>query len=162
MRSAEVVVTPAWRGRRPLTVTVGVLATCVLAACKAPPELRPDQVLQDSLGLTDRDRVHTIRVSVAGSGAEVAVPARLEVLPGDRVSIEAVDRRARTLRFERDSLAADAGGWAEEAGLFAAPLLPDSGARWILDFAGAPPGPYPFRVVGGGPTGSGVILVGSR
>lgn len=148
--------TPVWRAR-----WIVVVAASALAACKAPPELRPDQILKDSLGLTDRDRVHTLRVSASEAGVEVAVPDRLEILSGDYVSIETLDRRARTLRFERDSLTADAGAWAESAGLFAPPLLPDSGARWVLDFSDAPPGAYPFRVLGGGEAGSGVILVGS-
>ena len=139
-----------------------VAAACLLAACKAPPELRPDQVLRDSLGLTDRDRVHSLRLSVSASGAEAVIPDRIVVGEGDHVSIETVDRRARTVRFERDALPADAAVWAEAAGLFAPPLLPDSGARWVLDFSDAPVGPYPFLVVGSGADGGGVILVEER
>jgi len=150
-------VTP-WRHRNWLVV----IAACLLSACKAPPELRPDQVLRDSLDLTDRDRVHTLRLSAAASGAETVLPEWLEVAPGDYVSIETVDRRARSVGFERDSLPPEAAEWAESAGLFASPLLPDSGARWVLDCSDAPLGAYPFRVLGGGADGHGVIRVDQR
>lgn len=43
-----------------------------------------------------------------------------------------------------------------------APFLADSGSRWVIDFSDAPPGRFPFTVVGGGTSGDGAIVVEAR
>jgi hypothetical protein len=124
--------------------------------------LRPDQVLRDSLGLGDRDRVHVVGLTTTEAGVDIASPAETVVRSGDLVSFELADRRARTVRFEAADLGPASSAWAESAGLLRVPLLSDSGARWVLDFADAPEGRFPFAVVGGGESGSGAIVVEAR
>lgn len=136
----------------------GLIAVTAVSACKAPPELRPDEVLQDSLALTERDRVHTVGL-LSRVGVDTPDPVDLVVRAGDFVNLVVRDRRARTVRFERDSLSTDALAWADSAGLFRSPLLADLDARWVLHFEGAPPGRYVYRIVGSGESGYGVIVV---
>ncbi len=148
--------------RSATTVVPTLLAAAALVACDAPPELRPDQVLRDSLGLTDRDRVHVVRLSSSGTGEDVAEPAETVVRSGDLVTFDLADRRARTVRFDASGLDALTSAWADSAGLLRAPFLADSGARWVLDFADAPSARFPFTVVGGGESGAGAIVVEAR
>lgn len=136
----------------------GLLAAAALAACKAPPELRPDELLQDSLSLTDRDRVHTIRL-LSRVGVDTPDPVDLVIREGDFVNLVIADRRARTVRFDTAELTPEARAWADGAGLFRAPLLADLDARWVVHFEGAPAGRYGYRVVGGGTEGLGMIIV---
>jgi hypothetical protein len=133
-----------------------------LGACNAPPELRPDQVLRDSLGLTDRDRVHVVRLSTTESGVDVASPPETVLRAGDLVTFDLADRRPRTVRFATMGLDTTSAAWAEAAGLHRAPFLADSGARWVIDFSDAPAGRFPFTVVGGAEPGDGVIVVVAR
>jgi len=139
----------------------GLLAAAAVSACKAPPELRPDQLLQDSLELTDRDRVHTVRL-LSRVGVDTPDPVDIAIREGDFVNLVIADRRARTIRFDTAGLSADARSWAEGAGLYTAPFLADVDARWVLDFEGAPAGSYSYRVVGGGEEGVGMIRVEAR
>lgn len=143
-------------------VASAVLAAAGLAGCDAPLELRPDQVLRDSLGLTDRDRVHVVRLSTSDVGVEAASPFEVTVRAGDRVAFQLVDRRTRSVHFDRAGLDAAATGWGDSSGLFRPPLLADSGTRWVLDFTDAPAGRYPYSVVGGGELGGGSIVVEAR
>ena len=144
------------------TLASALLTAVTLGACGAPPELRPDQVLRDSLGLTDRDRVHVVRLAADSNGMDMADPTETRIRPGDLVTFDLSDRRARTVRFEASALDALASVWADSAGLLRAPFLADSGARWVLDFEGAPEGRFPFVVVGGGESGGGAIVVEAR
>jgi len=136
----------------------GLLAAAAVGACKAPPELRPDQLLRDSLALSDRDRVHTVRL-LSRVGVDTPDPVDIVIGEGDFVNLVVGDRRARTVRFDTAGLAPQALAWADGAGLFKAPLLANLGARWVLHFEGAPAGRYGYRVVGGGEEGIGVIVV---
>ncbi|MDT8369889.1 MAG: hypothetical protein RQ745_11820 [Longimicrobiales bacterium] len=136
-------------------------ATLMSAACKAPPELRPDQMLRDSLGLSDRDRVHAIGLSTV-AGVERPDLEEVIVRQGDHVTFGVHDRRAHSIRFERESLSVAAARWADSAGLLRPPLLAVEGTRWILDFRDAPAGRYPYVVLGGGAEGRGALVVEER
>lgn len=139
----------------------GLLAAAAVSACKAPPELRPDELLQDSLALSDRDRVHTVRL-LSRVGVDTPDPVDISIREGDFVNLLIGDRRARTVRFDSASLTPEAQFWASEAGLFRSPLLADLNARWVVHFEGAPEGSYGYRVVGGGEEGLGMIVVEAR
>lgn len=152
----------ARRTRALALVVPAVLALGGLVACDAPPELRPDQVLRDSLGLTDRDRVHVVRLHTDEAGVEAADPSEIVVREGDHVALELTDRRARTVRFDTADMDEAAAHWATSADLLGAPLLADSGARWVLDFTDAPPARFPFTVIGNGESGGGAIVVEAR
>lgn len=134
-----------------LTVPVG---------CDAPPELRPDPFLVDSLGLTARDRVHTVTLTLR-NGGEVAGPAEVEVRPGDWVSFESRDGFIRMVTFEADSLSDEARRWVDAQGIGGSPPLLNRGTRWLIRFQDAPQGRYPFRVEGNRAPGGGAVIVGA-
>lgn len=155
--------TPAVPGRSAspgsfLFLTVILL---LIGGCKAPPELRPDQTLQDSLGLTDRDRVHVVTLETR-DGVELPEPSETMLRPGDHLSFVNGDRRARSIRFRAEELGGEARDWFDAHASIHGPLLADVDGRWVIDFSDAPPGRYPFVVLGGGEAGAGTVVVEDR
>lgn len=149
--------------RQRFVLAVAALA-CALAAgaCgEAPdPELQPDALLRDSLGLGDDDRVHTVRMS-AGNGGERLDPARIQARPGDLVQFVMADPRPRTVSFPDDSLDAGAAAFLRDLGQQASPPLVEGEARFVVSFRDAPEGRYPFLVEGTGGVVGGVVVVAS-
>jgi hypothetical protein len=143
--------------RHRLTVAAVLLA---LVGCDAPAHLQPGPVLRDSLGLTSRDRVHTITLTERAGRSYIA-PASVEVRVGDWIDMRSGDGFVRTVRFELDSLAAEARAWVGAEGIEASPPLLARGARWVLLFDEAPTGRYPFRVEGPAEPARGVLVVGA-
>ncbi|MBW3535153.1 MAG: hypothetical protein KY453_08055 [Gemmatimonadetes bacterium] len=146
---------------RPRYLTALAALTCVLAAgaCeRSDPELQPDDLLRDSLGLGDADRVHTVRISTEAD-RERAEPATVEIVPGDLVQFMTEDRRPHTVAFLMDSLpdaeAAFLRGGAQEG----SPPLVDPESRFLVSFRDAPEGRYPFVVEGTGEAARGVVVV---
>ena len=130
-----------------------------LAACeRSDPELRPGQVLQDSLNLGDDDRVHRVRLSRVDQ-RESPEPAFVEVREGDYVEFVSADRGVHAISFVLDSLSAAAGQFLSASGQEGSPPLVLPGARFVVLFAGAPPGRYPFVVVGNGTEAHGAVVV---
>ena len=129
-----------------------------LLGCEAPdPELIPDERLQVELGLTEKDRVHTIELRTGV--VELAEPDSLELLPGDFVQFVSTDWLVHEVRFELDSLDVEARRFLEAAGQDASPPLLQRDARFVLTFEDAPPGRYPYRLAGNRGAGRGVIVV---
>ena len=142
--------------RRRTALTAGVVAA--LFACEAPdPELMPDERLQAELGLTLKDRVHTVDVRT-GVG-EQAEPDSLVVASGDLVQFVSTDWMVHEVQFELDSLGAEARRFLESLGQDASPPLLQRDARFVLTFENAPAGRYPYRLAGNRDGGRGVIIV---
>ena len=137
----------------------GVALLLALGACEPPPDpdLLPDERLRTELGLTERDRVHT--VAVRTGVAERSDPASLEVLVGDLVQFVSIDWMVHEVHFELDSVSAPARTFLEETMQVGSPPLLQRDARFVLTFAGAPPGRYPYRLEGNREEGRGVIVV---
>ena len=130
-----------------------------LAACeRSDPELRPGQVLRDSLSLGDGDRVHRVRLSRVDQ-RESPEPAFVEVREGDYVEFVSVDRGVHAISFTLDSLSSSAAQFLRASGQEGSPPLVVPGARFVVLFAGAPPGRYPFWVVGNGVEALGAVVV---
>jgi plastocyanin len=122
-----------------------------------PPELLPDDLLRSELGLTDRDRVHT--VEVFGGSAEHAEPRRLEVLPGDYVQFVSTDWRVHEVHFVKDGLPEDLWQFLADSRQESSPPLVQRGARFVMTFQDAPTGTYAYRLEGNSESGDGVIVV---
>lgn len=131
------------------------------AGCEAPPELQPDPLLQDSLGLTSRDRVHVVRM-LQREGREAADPDSVVVRPGDWVDFVGGDGHPRIIEFELERVDEAPRDFLEGNGVRASPPLLGRDVHWAVPFAGAPPGRYPFRIEGSGETGHGVVVVAGR
>ena len=137
------------------------LLTTVVGACtegQVEPRNRPDSVLRDSLGLTDADRVYRVALGVE-SGTFTVEPSRLVVPRGVWVEFVTSDGWPRTVAFELDSLPGAAAELLRSTGQDASPPLLDPGSRFLVSFAGAPPGRYPYQVEGSGRAVRGVVVV---
>lgn len=136
-------------------------ALLLAAGCEQPdPELVPDEVLQSQLGLTPEDRVHTVRISTGTQ--ERAEPASLTVLPGDYVQFVSADRLVHEVRFRLDSLPAPARTFLTRTGQGTSPPLLEMDARFVVSFAGAPIGRYPYGLEGNRGAGGGEIVVAAE
>lgn len=150
---------------RRLSVRRGGFLTLALVlaptGCEAPPELRPDPLLQDSLGLTTRDRVHVIRMTHR-DGREVADPDSVLVRPGDWVDFVGADGHPRWVGFASGSMGEAPRDFLSGNGMESSPPLLGLGVHWAVPFLAAPAGRYPFRIEGGGEAGEGVVVVTER
>lgn len=136
-----------------------VLSGPGLAGCReVPVELRPDELLREQLGLTDRDAVHVVRVRVEGV-SEVAQPDRVEIAPDAWVSFQGADTRGHVVRFDTASMEATAVEWLRQSDQLESPPLLTPASRWVVSFAGAPEALYPFAVEGSGELGLGSVQV---
>jgi hypothetical protein len=127
-------------------------------ACDAPPEFQPETLLRDSLGLTTRDRVHTIDLSLV-DGGDRASPLEVRIRPGERVAFRSGDGFFHRVRFPLDSLTEEARAWVLRVGLADGPPLLGRGAVWVVPFERPPPGRFPFLIEGNGREGGGVVIV---
>lgn len=142
-------------------VTALAMLACAAAAgaCQGgDPELRPDDLLRDSLGLGDGDRVHTVRVSIDG-GRERAEPATVEILAGDLVQFVTDDRRPHTVAFLLDSLPGTAADFLQASAQEGSPPLVEPESRFLVTFRDAPEGRYPFVIEGTGTAARGAVVV---
>ena len=136
-----------------------VLSLALAAACKEEDRsLQPDALLRDSLGLTEEDRVHRIRLSGA-ENRESIEPSSLRVQPGDYVEFTTTDRRVHAITFLLDSVPAGGAEFLRETAQEASPPLIEPEARFVVTFEGAPVGRYPFLVAGNGVEARGAITV---
>lgn len=127
-------------------------------ACEpSDPELLPDERLRTELGLTDADRVHTVRL-LAGDG-EQADPDSLEVRPGDLVQFVTADWLVHEVRFDMASLGVAERDFLERTGQSGSPPLLQEDARFVVSFREAPAGRYSFRLEGNRAPGAGVVVV---
>ena len=134
-------------------------AAIAAAACQEPAQthLQPDAVLQAALGLEATDRVHSIRIT--GGESERADPQLLEIEPGSYVEFVPADWLVHEVVFEADSLTSEQLRFLEQTDQVASPPLIERDSRYVLVFAGAPAGRYPYRLEGNGRAGRGAIVV---
>lgn len=139
-------------------ILVSLLVGLVSACERADPKLRPAQVLKDSLNLRDSDRVHRVRLGSVDN-RETADPATVELRGGDYVEFVSGDRGVHAISFTLDSLSSAAAEFLRGSSQEGSPPLVLPEARFLVTFAGAPPGRYPFVVVGSGTEARGVVVV---
>ena len=141
-------------GRPLLVLLVG------LAACGPDPEFRPDQRLQDELGLSSRDEVH--RISISGGERETAEPREVTVPQDAYVEFVTMDSWVHEVRFELDSLDGPARDFLERTDQRDSPPMVNADSRFVVSMRGAPAGRYPFRVEGNGAPVIGAVVVASE
>lgn len=130
----------------------------LLGSCGAPdPNLQPDELLQEELGLTPRDRVY--RVTLTGGVVERADPVVVSLESGAYVEFITTDWLIHEVIFDADSLAADQWAFLERTDQVESPPLIHREGRYVLAFEGAPPGRYPYTIQGNTRAGRGVIVV---
>lgn len=138
-----------------------LLVACVASssgcARQPEPDLRPDSVLRAELGLTDADQVY--RVVIRGGPQEELTPAQVELTGGAWLEFVTADWRVHEVQFEADSLSGPALAFLTDSDQMASPPLVDRDARFVVSFAGAPVGRYPFVVEGNRAPSRGVVVV---
>ena len=117
----------------------------------------PDAVLRAELGLTDEDRVHTVRL--VGGAVETADPEIDSVPIGAWVQFVSGDWLVHELLFEVDSMSAAARGFLSRTEQGRSPPLMHLDARFVVSLDGAPSGRYPYRIEGTGAPGRGALVV---
>ena len=145
------------RGIPTTALLLPLLLGALASSCKAEPELRPDRILKEELGLTDRDRVH--RIILSGGEEQVVEPAEVRVEVGDYVAFVTADWHIHEVVFQVDSLAADARAFLRETDQVASPPLVDRDTRYVISTTAAPPGRYPFLVEGHGRPARGALVI---
>ncbi len=122
-----------------------------------------DQDVREALNALGVESVGQVYVvSLAGWGGEESmVPDTIHVEPGAVVVFQVADFRVHTVTFLADSMPAPLGDFIRDASRGRSPPLIERGSRYIVPFADAPPGTYPFEVQGFGRTASGAIVVGT-
>ena len=118
----------------------------------------PDEMLRDTLGLTEEDRVFRIEVSAAES-RELALPQVVRIAPGSWVEFFVADHRIHAIGFELSRLTSGQADFLTGTGQDASPPLVALGSRFVVSFKDAPPGRYPFVLEGSGSPGRGTIVV---
>ena len=138
-----------------------LLMACVASssgcARQPDPDLRPDSVLRAELGLSDADQVY--RIVIRGGPQEELTPAQVELTDGAWLEFVSADWRVHEVRFEADSLSGPALAFLTGSDQLASPPLVDRDARFVVSFAGAPEGRYPFVVDGNRAPSRGVVVV---
>lgn len=132
----------------------------VFASCgrDVDPEHRPDQLLRDSLGLTDADRVYRVRLGALDNREQVE-PAEVRIRSGSWVEFVTTDGRIHTVTFELDSLSSPAADVLRGSGQDRSPPLLEESSRFLVHFREAPAGRYPFVVDGNGSPVRGTVIV---
>jgi len=130
------------------------------AACGPDPELRPDQRLQDELGLSPRDEVH--RISITGGEQEMAEPREVTLPEGAYVEFVTTDSWVHEVSFELDSLDGPARDFLERTDQRDSPPMVNADSRFLVSMRGAPAGRYPFLVEGNGAPARGAVIVASE
>ena len=133
-----------------------LVAVVALLACSSGDEdLRASL---SALGIHDPGPVYV--VSLAGwGGTEQPVPDTVRVPPGAVVVFQVADFRVHTVTFPQDSLTSAQSGFIAQASRGRSPPLIERGSRYIVSFAEAPPGTYPFRIGGFGASAGGAVVV---
>lgn len=161
-RSERVRREPSLRQSRPRSAGPFLCVSFAIAigvvGCESPaPELVPDEVLKNELGLGPRDRVHTIVLT--GGTSEHGEPGSASVLPGDFVQFVSGDWLIHEIGFEVDSLTTASRDFLERTAQMASPPLLQKGSRFVLSFVDAPPGRYSYLLEGNTASERGVIVV---
>lgn len=143
--------------RRRRLVIVALLLLSGMGCEPVDPILRPDAQLISELGLSERDRVHT--VSLTAEAEERADPDSIIVRSGDYLQFVSSDWLIHEVRFDSAEMSDRTRSFMIVTDQMRSPPLLQLGARYVLSFADAPEGAYPFRLEGNRGPGRGVIMV---
>jgi len=134
---------------RPLLRSAGTLFLALsIGTAGCDPEDQPDtgpRVLQlDSGQLQLPDSVHMAVVQLDRSWPADLEPEHVELRVGDIVRFESLDAAAHALAFDGTQLEPEARRFLEATGQLRSPPLLSAGNAWVVSFAHAPPGEYPY------------------
>ena len=144
------------RARRPgLFFGVLLIPLLVAAGCSQDGSAPRDVVRLETgeVQLPDGAERHDVRLEGVGAQGEIT-PAIVEARVGDAVAFDAADALTHSVLFLRERLDSAQIAFLESTAQMRGPPLLTEGSSWIVTFAGAPPGDYPFVCALHGGTGS--------
>jgi plastocyanin len=112
----------------------------------------------DTVDVPDSVRVATVRI--ARTRVAEMDPAQASVRTGDLLRFMAEDAGAHAIAFDGEGMTPEARAFMEQAGQLRSPPFMAKGSTWVVSFANAPAGSYPFRCPTHGARG--VITVTAR
>ncbi|HUF11993.1 MAG TPA: plastocyanin/azurin family copper-binding protein [Longimicrobiales bacterium] len=132
------------RARRP-GLFFGLLLLLIAPGCTQDGAAPRDVVRLETgeVKLPDGAQRHDIRLEGVGAQGEMT-PAAVEARIGDAVAFAAADALTHSVVFLSDRLDGAQIAFLESTGQMRGPPLLSEGSTWIVTFAGAPPGDYPF------------------
>lgn len=137
---------------------VTLAATFLVVGCgDGESDLPPDGRLQRELGLEPSDVVH--QVVLHGGMPGSLDPVEATVAPGDYLQFVTADSWIHEISFDPDSLTVTGRAFMDGLDQMASPPLVSRGSRFVVSFEGAPPGRYPYLVLGNGAPKRGAVIV---
>lgn len=144
-------------------VVLALLLAAAAAACEAPALGGRGEVIEldsDTVRLAPGVAVADVLLR-AGARATVE-PDTVRIRVGDVVRFTAADSRMHAIAFERTRIAPAGVAFLERTGQLRSPPLLTDGASWVVSFAGAPPGAYPFTDTSWGAPGAVLVAADAR
>lgn len=125
----------------------------LLTACsRAEPASESDPELQGATA------VYVVSLSGWGS-QERPVPDTVRAEVGAAVIFQVADWWVHTVQFVAEEMTPAQIGFMESHGRMLSPPLVERGSRFVVSFADAPPGTYPFRIDGFGDLAKGAVVI---
>lgn len=91
------------------------------------------------------DSVHVATVRIDRAKAAELVPATSSVRTGDLLRFISSDAGGHAIAFDGDAMSSEARAFLDRTGQMRSPPFSGGGSTWLVTFAGAPPGSYPYR-----------------
>jgi plastocyanin len=133
---------------------VGICVACTGCERGGEQAAEEPRVLElDSARLVLPDSIRLVVIELDRSLPGDLQPAAVEVRAGDIVRFQARDGGAHAIGFEGTGLTAEARRFLEVTGQMRSPPLLAEGNAWVVSFANAPPGDYPYRCATHGAVG---------
>ncbi|HSJ15214.1 MAG TPA: hypothetical protein VK939_12410 [Longimicrobiales bacterium] len=107
----------------------------------------PDVLELDATRIELPDSIALVRVRIDRARPGEVEPLRATLRVGDIVRFEAGDGAGHAIAFDGALLASDARAFLEQTGQLRSPPLVSEGNAWVVSFAHAPPGEYPYTCV---------------
>jgi hypothetical protein len=137
-------------------VLVLALLSGTVSGCREGGAIPRDPELAEALGVSARTEIHRVDLVTRG-GMVVALPTRVELSEGALLQFVTRDWLVYSVRLRAVDPEGDQ--WIEGTRQRHSPPLVEKEARYVLNFEGAPPGDYPFEVVGQGSNLEGTVRV---
>lgn len=123
------------------------LLALLALACNRGEEPRKREVLElaeDTIQLEHGVTLTNVLVRSASGTTPAFQPETIQARPGDVVRFITADRHPHAIAFETTQLALPLADFLQRTHQLRSPPLITEGASWIVSFADAPPGRYPF------------------
>jgi plastocyanin len=128
------------------TLRAGAILLVAVTGCDRPgaaPGPRVLELAHDTIDLPVDVTLHEVAVRRTQAGE--FEPAAVAATVGDVLRFTARDNAGHAVQFDGAALAPAARDYLERTGQLRGPPLIETGAAWIITFADAPAGEYPFH-----------------